>query len=148
MKNLLCRTKNTRWPKYVPLGFKVKRKTWQAHFPCLHPRHIQALSACHDVKDKLYWRNKLLERKTIRLSNTELSSGFIQNIWTHTFSRAACQCSHVGNNCDTNTGQCICPPNTIGERCDHCAPNHWGHDITTGCKVGRQLDFERAIWVT
>ncbi|KAF3850087.1 hypothetical protein F7725_019806 [Dissostichus mawsoni] len=31
-------------------------------------------------------------------------------------------CSHVGNNCDTNTGQCICPPNTIGERCDHCAP--------------------------
>ncbi|XP_010765685.1 laminin subunit alpha-2-like [Notothenia coriiceps] len=46
-----------------------------------------------------------------------------------------CQCTHVGNNCDTNTGQCICPPNTIGERCDHCAPNHWGHDITTGCKV-------------
>ncbi|KAJ4929194.1 hypothetical protein JOQ06_004809, partial [Pogonophryne albipinna] len=47
----------------------------------------------------------------------------------------SCQCSHVGNNCDTNTGQCICPPNTIGERCDHCAPNHWGHDITTGCKA-------------
>ncbi|KAI9543880.1 hypothetical protein NQZ68_004928 [Dissostichus eleginoides] len=46
-----------------------------------------------------------------------------------------CQCSHVGNNCDTNTGQCICPPNTIGERCDHCAPNHWGHEITTGCKA-------------
>ncbi|XP_056150110.1 laminin subunit alpha-2 [Lampris incognitus] len=45
-----------------------------------------------------------------------------------------CQCSHVGNNCDANTGQCICPPNTVGERCDRCAPNHWGHDITTGCK--------------
>ncbi|KAK5616507.1 hypothetical protein CRENBAI_009395 [Crenichthys baileyi] len=45
-----------------------------------------------------------------------------------------CQCSHVGNNCDANTGRCICPPNTIGERCDRCAPNHWGHDITTGCK--------------
>uniref|UniRef100_A0A3B5B0Z0 Basement membrane-specific heparan sulfate proteoglycan core protein n=1 Tax=Stegastes partitus TaxID=144197 RepID=A0A3B5B0Z0_9TELE len=45
-----------------------------------------------------------------------------------------CQCSHVGNNCDANTGQCICPPNTIGERCDRCAPNHWGHDIVTGCK--------------
>ncbi|XP_029705872.1 LOW QUALITY PROTEIN: laminin subunit alpha-2 [Takifugu rubripes] len=45
-----------------------------------------------------------------------------------------CECSHVGNNCDTNTGQCICPPNTIGERCDRCAPNHWGHDIVTGCK--------------
>ncbi|XP_039981437.1 laminin subunit alpha-2 isoform X2 [Xiphias gladius] len=45
-----------------------------------------------------------------------------------------CQCNHVGNNCDANTGQCICPPNTIGERCDRCAPNHWGHDITTGCK--------------
>ncbi|XP_031717276.1 laminin subunit alpha-2 [Anarrhichthys ocellatus] len=46
-----------------------------------------------------------------------------------------CQCSHVGNNCDSNTGQCICPPNTIGERCDYCAPNHWGHDIITGCKA-------------
>ncbi|XP_029351939.1 laminin subunit alpha-2 isoform X3 [Echeneis naucrates] len=45
-----------------------------------------------------------------------------------------CQCSHVGENCDANTGQCICPPNTIGERCDRCAPNHWGHDIVTGCK--------------
>uniref|UniRef100_A0A7N8XDG1 Laminin subunit alpha-2 n=1 Tax=Mastacembelus armatus TaxID=205130 RepID=A0A7N8XDG1_9TELE len=45
-----------------------------------------------------------------------------------------CQCSHLGNNCDANTGQCICPPNTIGERCDRCAPNHWGHDIVTGCK--------------
>ncbi|XP_029318611.1 laminin subunit alpha-2 isoform X2 [Cottoperca gobio] len=46
-----------------------------------------------------------------------------------------CQCSRVGNNCDANTGQCICPPNTIGERCDYCAPNHWGHEITTGCKA-------------
>uniref|UniRef100_A0A7N6BSF3 Basement membrane-specific heparan sulfate proteoglycan core protein n=1 Tax=Anabas testudineus TaxID=64144 RepID=A0A7N6BSF3_ANATE len=45
-----------------------------------------------------------------------------------------CLCSHVGDNCDANTGQCICPPNTIGERCDRCAPNHWGHDIVTGCK--------------
>uniref|UniRef100_A0A8C5AZY2 Basement membrane-specific heparan sulfate proteoglycan core protein n=1 Tax=Gadus morhua TaxID=8049 RepID=A0A8C5AZY2_GADMO len=45
-----------------------------------------------------------------------------------------CDCSHVGNNCDTNTGQCICPPHTIGERCDRCAPNHWGHDIMEGCK--------------
>ncbi|XP_041661165.1 laminin subunit alpha-2 isoform X7 [Cheilinus undulatus] len=45
-----------------------------------------------------------------------------------------CECSHLGNNCDANTGQCICPPNTIGERCDRCAPNHWGHDIMTGCK--------------
>ncbi|KAL6095758.1 lama2 [Pungitius sinensis] len=46
-----------------------------------------------------------------------------------------CNCGHVGNNCDTNTGQCICPPNTIGVRCDYCAPNHWGHDIITGCKA-------------
>ncbi|XP_057678966.1 laminin subunit alpha-2 isoform X4 [Corythoichthys intestinalis] len=45
-----------------------------------------------------------------------------------------CLCDHVGNNCDANTGQCICPPNTLGERCDRCAPNHWGHDIMTGCK--------------
>ncbi|XP_066555448.1 laminin subunit alpha-2 [Amia ocellicauda] len=45
-----------------------------------------------------------------------------------------CQCSHVGNHCDSNTGQCICPPHTVGERCDKCALNYWGHDIVTGCK--------------
>ncbi|XP_062980764.1 laminin subunit alpha-2 isoform X3 [Elgaria multicarinata webbii] len=46
-----------------------------------------------------------------------------------------CECSHLGNNCDSHTGRCICPPNTIGKRCDKCAPNHWGHDIISGCKA-------------
>uniref|UniRef100_A0A3B4B885 Laminin subunit alpha 2 n=1 Tax=Periophthalmus magnuspinnatus TaxID=409849 RepID=A0A3B4B885_9GOBI len=54
--------------------------------------------------------------------------------FTVNFGLQTCDCSHVGDNCDANTGQCICPPNTMGERCDRCAPNHWGHDITTGCK--------------
>ncbi|XP_011807050.1 PREDICTED: laminin subunit alpha-2 [Colobus angolensis palliatus] len=59
----------------------------------------------------------------------------------------ACECSHLGNNCDPKTGRCICPPNTIGEKCSKCAPNTWGHSITTGCKacncstVG-SLDFQ------
>ncbi|KAF5920031.1 hypothetical protein HPG69_014397 [Diceros bicornis minor] len=47
----------------------------------------------------------------------------------------ACDCSHLGNNCDSKTGRCICPPNTIGEKCSKCAPNTWGHSITTGCKA-------------
>uniref|UniRef100_A0A8C5LFF2 Laminin subunit alpha-2 n=1 Tax=Jaculus jaculus TaxID=51337 RepID=A0A8C5LFF2_JACJA len=45
----------------------------------------------------------------------------------------ACDCSHLGNNCDPKTGRCICPPNTIGEKCSECAPNTWGHSIVTGC---------------
>nr|XP_055247607.1 laminin subunit alpha-2 isoform X7 [Gorilla gorilla gorilla] len=59
----------------------------------------------------------------------------------------ACECSHLGNNCDPKTGRCICPPNTVGEKCSKCAPNTWGHSITTGCKacncstVG-SLDFQ------
>uniref|UniRef100_A0A3Q1N3A0 Laminin subunit alpha-2 n=1 Tax=Bos taurus TaxID=9913 RepID=A0A3Q1N3A0_BOVIN len=59
----------------------------------------------------------------------------------------ACDCSHLGNNCDPKTGRCICPPNTIGEKCSKCAPRTWGHSITTGCKacncssVG-SLDFQ------
>uniref|UniRef100_A0A452E6V7 Laminin subunit alpha-2 n=1 Tax=Capra hircus TaxID=9925 RepID=A0A452E6V7_CAPHI len=59
----------------------------------------------------------------------------------------ACDCSHLGNNCDPKTGRCICPPNTIGEKCSKCAPRSWGHSITTGCKacncssVG-SLDFQ------
>uniref|UniRef100_A0A670YYY9 Laminin subunit alpha 2 n=1 Tax=Pseudonaja textilis TaxID=8673 RepID=A0A670YYY9_PSETE len=46
-----------------------------------------------------------------------------------------CQCSHLGNNCDPHTGRCICPPNTTGNRCEKCVPNHWGHDIISGCKA-------------
>ncbi|XP_012410390.1 laminin subunit alpha-2, partial [Trichechus manatus latirostris] len=47
----------------------------------------------------------------------------------------ACDCAHLGNNCDPKTGRCICPPNTIGEKCSKCAPNTWGHSIISGCKV-------------
>ncbi|XP_037698911.1 laminin subunit alpha-2 isoform X2 [Choloepus didactylus] len=47
----------------------------------------------------------------------------------------ACDCSHLGNNCDPKSGRCICPPNTIGEKCSKCAPNTWGHSITSGCKI-------------
>ncbi|KAF2974329.1 hypothetical protein EK904_009889 [Melospiza melodia maxima] len=46
-----------------------------------------------------------------------------------------CECSRFGNNCDPVSGRCICPPNTVGEMCDKCAPNHWGHNIVSGCKV-------------
>lgn len=55
------------------------------------------------------------------------------------FPCAACDCSHLGNNCDPKTGQCICPPNTIGEKCSECVPNTWGHSIVTGCKVSGSL---------
>ncbi|KAF4796257.1 Laminin subunit alpha-2 [Turdus rufiventris] len=46
-----------------------------------------------------------------------------------------CECSRFGNNCDPVSGRCVCPPNTVGEMCDKCAPNHWGHNIVSGCKV-------------
>ncbi|XP_012788306.2 laminin subunit alpha-2 [Sorex araneus] len=59
----------------------------------------------------------------------------------------ACDCAHLGNNCDPKTGRCICPPNTIGEKCSKCAPNTWGHSIITGCKACNcstegSLDFQ------
>ncbi|XP_045150594.1 laminin subunit alpha-2 isoform X3 [Echinops telfairi] len=59
----------------------------------------------------------------------------------------ACDCAHLGNNCDPMTGRCICPPNTIGEKCSKCAPNTWGHSIFSGCKVCNcslvgSLDFQ------
>ncbi|XP_077018985.1 laminin subunit alpha-2 isoform X2 [Tamandua tetradactyla] len=47
----------------------------------------------------------------------------------------ACDCSHLGNNCDPKTGRCICPPNTTGKKCSKCAPNTWGHSIISGCKA-------------
>ncbi|XP_055981989.1 laminin subunit alpha-2 [Sorex fumeus] len=59
----------------------------------------------------------------------------------------ACDCAHLGNNCDPKTGRCICPPNTVGEKCSKCAPNTWGHSIITGCKACNcstegSLDFQ------
>lgn len=57
------------------------------------------------------------------------------------FTCEACDCSHLGNNCDPKTGQCICPPNTIGETCSKCVPNTWGHSIISGCKVSESLHF-------
>ncbi|XP_053520768.1 laminin subunit alpha-2 isoform X5 [Artibeus jamaicensis] len=59
----------------------------------------------------------------------------------------ACNCSHLGNNCDPTTGRCICPPNTIGDQCSRCAPGTWGHSIVSGCKAcncstAGSLDFQ------
>ncbi|XP_028364784.1 laminin subunit alpha-2 isoform X3 [Phyllostomus discolor] len=59
----------------------------------------------------------------------------------------ACNCSHLGNNCDPTTGRCICPPNTIGDQCSQCAPGTWGHSIISGCKAcncntAGSLDFQ------
>ena len=37
--------------------------------------------------------------------------------------------------CDPFSGQCACPPNTVGLHCDMCANGTWDLDIDVGCKV-------------
>ncbi|KAM9308338.1 laminin subunit alpha-1 [Gastrophryne carolinensis] len=44
-----------------------------------------------------------------------------------------CDCEHTHNNCDAQTGACICPPHTHGAKCEHCDANYWGHDSELGC---------------
>ncbi|XP_077990917.1 laminin subunit alpha-2-like [Glandiceps talaboti] len=46
-----------------------------------------------------------------------------------------CDCERTGGSCDSVTGECICPPNTIGLRCEQCAANSWGHHPVEGCKL-------------
>ena len=40
--------------------------------------------------------------------------------------------------CDPFTGQCACPPNTIGLHCEMCTNDTWNLDIDVGCKVRRK----------
>lgn len=47
----------------------------------------------------------------------------------------ACICDHTGGNCDPDSGECTCPPNTEGDTCHRCETGYWGHDLSTGCKV-------------
>ncbi|XP_049703370.2 laminin subunit alpha [Helicoverpa armigera] len=46
----------------------------------------------------------------------------------------ACSCDEFGmERCDPATGTCVCRPGVIGDRCDQCAPNHWGLNSGQGC---------------
>lgn len=45
-----------------------------------------------------------------------------------------CDCDVTGTeSCDKATGQCLCKPNVIGDRCDACAADTWGFDSGNGC---------------
>ncbi|KAJ7414023.1 laminin subunit alpha 1 [Willisornis vidua] len=47
----------------------------------------------------------------------------------------ACDCAHTHNNCNADSGQCICPPHTQGQKCELCEENHWGLSPKLGCKA-------------
>ncbi|XP_039610736.1 laminin subunit alpha-1 [Polypterus senegalus] len=47
----------------------------------------------------------------------------------------SCDCSHTHNTCNAKTGECICPPHTIGAKCEICQEDYWDHNSLTGCKA-------------
>ncbi|KAK6055016.1 laminin EGF-like protein [Cooperia oncophora] len=40
-----------------------------------------------------------------------------------------------GQVCDSVTGECVCPPNTVGEMCENCTENAWDYHPLKGCKL-------------
>lgn len=51
-----------------------------------------------------------------------------------TYSSQACICDEIGmERCDASTGTCVCRSGVIGEKCDRCAPDHWGLNSGQGC---------------
>lgn len=42
-------------------------------------------------------------------------------------------CPAPGQVCDPLTGECVCPPNTVGEMCENCTQNAWNYDPLKGC---------------
>lgn len=57
-------------------------------------------------------------------------------------------CEKPGHICDMETGECVCPPNTMGDTCDQCKPMYWGYDPRFGCKVlGQAIRLCRYLFV-
>ena len=50
-------------------------------------------------------------------------------------STSECGCQGENKVCDVITGQCTCPPNTVGRTCDQCNHTFWGWNETLGCQV-------------
>ncbi|ETN73227.1 laminin EGF-like protein [Necator americanus] len=47
-----------------------------------------------------------------------------------------CQaCPAPGQVCDPITGECVCPPNTVGAMCENCTENAWDYHPLQGCKL-------------
>lgn len=45
-----------------------------------------------------------------------------------------CICDKLGiDYCNSNTGECVCKPNVIGEKCDRCKLEHYGFQSGAGC---------------
>ena len=44
-------------------------------------------------------------------------------------------CDKAGHVCDADTGRCVCPPWTEGDRCQHCAAAAWNYHPLKGCTV-------------
>ena len=67
--------------------------------------------------------------------------GGVLLLWSTCLSRLLFLCAECpvcplpGQVCNGITGECQCPPNTVGSRCESCAPNTWGYDQLRGCKV-------------
>lgn len=52
------------------------------------------------------------------------------------FHFSECQvCPAPGQVCDPVTGDCVCPPNTVGEMCENCTKNAWNYHPLKGCTL-------------
>ena len=60
----------------------------------------------------------------------------------------ACDCAGANKVCNPTTGQCECPPNTAGRRCDRCLTFAWGLDEVTGCKVRDVMIYKALLLLT
>ena len=70
-----------------------------------------------------------------------------EKVYSFYFFSTACDCEKTNGNCDPNTGQCLCPPNTRGYKCLKCIPGFYQWNRIDGCKVCLEINCDMLFFI-
>ena len=77
---------------------------------------------------------RLVAKVSLVAWNYEFSLSLSLSPLSHLLLSECRVCPAAGQVCDPLSGECVCPPNTVGEMCENCAEDSWDYDPLKGCK--------------